>query len=162
MADNYLEKRQESYREQAARASGRRSAASVVGLAQRGQAAAFDASYRVRPDQLSRMVEAARVVDFLSVQCSIVPESVAAALVGECSVPASHCAAYILLGPSRGADDKALITLGRCLQMMLLQASEMGLSVAIGFVSSDAPRALEALALPFEPSVLLAVGRAAK
>lgn len=161
MADNYLEKRQASYREQASRALVKRSAATVVGLAQRGQAAAFDASYRVRPDQLSRMVEAARVVDSSSVQCSIVPERVAAALVGECCALASHCGAYILLGASCAADTEALIAVGRCLQMMLLQASEMGLSVAVTFVS-DLPRTIEALALPFEPSVLLAVGRAAK
>lgn len=161
MADNYLEKRQASYREQASRALVKRSAASVVGLAQRGQAAAFDASYSVRPDQLSKMVEAARVVGSLSVQCLIVPESAAPALARECCALASPCGAYILLGVSCAADTEALIAVGRCLQMMLLQASEMGLSVAVTFVS-DAPRAIETLALPFEPSVLLAVGRAAK
>ncbi len=161
MADNYLEKRQESYRAQTARTSLKKSVASVVGLAQRGQAAAFDASYRVRPDQLSRMVEAARVVDSSRVQCFIVPESVAPILTEECSVLASPCGAYILMGLSCEASAEALIAVGRCLQMMQLQASEMGLSVAVTFVS-DAPRVREALALSFEPSVLLAVGRAVK
>lgn len=161
MADNYLERRQESYREQSGQRAVKRSSVPLVGLAQRVQAASFDASYRVRPDQLCRMVEAASVIGGSCVQCYIVPACGTAVVACEFDGSAQWCDAFILLGLYGATENEHLISVGRCLQMMQLQAAEMGLCVEFT-LSLNAASVAAALELSFKPLVLLAVGKPAK
>ena len=151
MADNFLEKRQEAYREQAARGVAKKSN-SVLKLAERGVTTSFDSSYKVRTDQLEKIIEAALTVDSLSVHCFIVPQSV---------TRVCDSAANILLGLSVTADAGSFISIGRALQMMLFQAAEIGLSVSYT-QNFDAAVPVDALSLSYEPVVLLTVGRAAR
>lgn len=161
MADNYLEKRHEAYRVQSVLGGVRKSAVSVARLALKAKTAAFDASYMVRPDQLNRIVEALGVVDSTFIRCCIVPSSVSAAVGSEFENVDVRCGAFILLGLSGDVDNERMISLGCCLQMMQLQAAEIGLCVAYT-LSFDVSRVTDALSLSFRPFALLAVGRAAK
>ena len=156
MADIFLEKRQESYREQAAKGVTKK-ANSVLRLAEKGAAISFDSSYKVRIDQLEKIVEAARAVDSHAVQCLIVPNCV----VGVRNMPLAQCPAKILLGILGATDAECFITVGRALQMMQLQAAEIGLSVSYTN-KFDAANLEDAFSLHFKPVVLLAVGRAAR
>lgn len=125
---------------------------SVLKLAERGVTTSFDSSYKVRTDQLEKIIEAALTVDSQSVHCFIVPQSV---------TRVCDSAANILLGLSVTADAGSFISIGRALQMMLLQAAEIGLSVSYT-QNFDAAVPVDSLSLSFEPVVLLTVGRAAR
>ena len=160
MADNFLEKRQEAYRAQAAKGLSKK-VNTVIKLAEKSAALSFDGLYRVRTDQLEKIVQAALAVDSLSTRCFILSQNEQQRLVEVCNISIQQGTEGILLGVSGAADTASLISIGRVFQMMLLQAAEIGLSVSYT-QNFDAASVVDALSLSFEPVMLLAVGRAVK
>ena len=160
MADNFLEKRQEAYRAQAAKGLSKK-VNTVIKLAEKSAALSFDSLYRVRIDQLEKIVQASLAVDSLSTRCLILSQNEVQRLVEVCNISIQLGTVGILLGVSGAADTASLISIGRVFQMMLLQAAEIGLSVSYT-QNFDASSVVDALSLSFEPVMLLAVGRAVK
>lgn len=162
MADNFLEKRQEAYREQAAKGIPKR-ANSVIKLAERSVTLSFDAGYKVRVDQLQRIVSAGEAIGGgAGVGFHVVSDRDSLLLTPFIDERLRHSLSYIILGvvdADKGVSQSVL--LGRTLQMMLLQAAEIGLAAAI--VSDfDSKRLSDTISLPFTPVVIIAVGKGVK
>lgn len=162
MADNFLEKRQEAYREQAAKGIPKR-VNSVIKLAERSVTLSFDAGYKVRVDQLQRIVSAGEAIGGgAGVGFHVVSDRDGLLLTPFIDERLRYSLSYIILGVV-DADNGGLLSvlLGRTLQMMLLQAAEIGLAAAI--VSDfDSKRLSDTISLPFTPVVIIAVGKGVK
>ncbi len=162
MADNFLEKRQEAYREQAAKGIPKR-VNSVIKLAERSVTLSFDAGYKVRVDQLQRIVSAGETIGGgAGVGFHVVSDRDSLLLTPFIDEGLRHSLSYIILGVV-DADNggSQYVLLGRTLQMMLLQAAEIGLAAAI--VSDfDSKRLSDTISLPFTPVVIIAVGKGVK
>lgn len=159
MADNYLEKKMEQHKVRAAVAAEAKRRTLLSLLEHSVTDGAFDA-YLVREDQIMRIIgAAARLAPALPFQFKFVVGDGAVAL------RSSHAgivksSAYIAVCYS-GAMEVDYLLLGRVVQVMLLQAAEMGLSSA--FVSKEALSLVgEVLSLPSVPQVMLAFGRSAE
>ena len=162
MADNFLEKRQEAYREQAAKGIPKR-VNSVIKLAERSITLSFDAGYKVRVDQLQRIVSAGEAIGGgAGVGFHVVSDRDSLFLTPFIDERLRYSLSYIILGVvdvDKGGSQSVL--LGRTLQMMLLQAAEIGLAAAI--VSDfDSKRLSDTISLPFTPVVIIAVGKGVK
>ncbi len=151
MADNYLEKKMEQHRARAGVSAVAKGRGSLLSLLEKcGSALPFD-GYVVREDQLQRIVAAATQVassffyDFFTG---------AAAVELSCAVAALQPAgAFVLVCAPASCSDRLLP--GRVVQVMALQAAEMGLCARV-VTGCDA-----ALAVPeaFTFVALVAVGR---
>lgn len=159
MADNYLEKRQESYSQQAARVLQKRAGTTIMHLLKRSEEASIDASYKVRPDQLSKLVEAARVLDASALQYYIVLSSEASIVNEWLEEPFLNTEAYILPGTTAELNDELFMALGRSLQTISLRAAEMGLVVRYTR-AFDVSGIEKSLSLSFKPLAVVAVGKA--
>lgn len=164
MADNFLEKRQEAYREQAAKGIPKR-VNSVIKLAERSVTLSFDAGYKVRVDQLQRIVSAGEAIGGgagVGVGFHVVSDRDSLLLTPFIDERLRHSLSYIILGVVDVDKGGSLsVLLGRTLQMMLLQAAEIGLAAAI--VSDfDSKRLSDTISLPFTPVVIIAVGKGVK
>ena len=174
MADNYLEKRMEDYRNQAPRA---RKVQTLNRLLHRNRSyRGYDAKFVVREDQLRRIIETATLCPSARNQQVLRFRPV---LKDESDIMLKH----IRLGgalpelhlPFPGTEPRAFIVicstveeskyvdidLGIVAQTMLLQATEMGLGgICIG--AFDHAEIKEALNLPYEPVLVIAFGRPAE
>lgn len=174
MADNYLEKRMEDYRQQQ---PSKRRVATLRNLLIRNRSyRGYDASFIVRGDQLRRIIEVATLCPSARNQQVLRFRPV----VGE---EASAMLSHIRLGgalpelklPFAGTEPNAFIVvcstveeskyvdidLGIVAQSMLLQATEIGLGgICIGAFDHEPVR--ELLALPYEPLLVIAIGRPAE
>ena len=174
MADNYLEKRMEDYRNQAPRA---KKVATLNKLLRRNRSyRGYDTSFEVRADQLRRIIETATLCPSARNQQVLRFRPV---LANESDIMLKH----IRLGgalpelhlPFPGTEPRAFVVicstveeskyvdidLGIVAQTMLLQATEMGLGgICIG--AFDHAEIKEALKLSYEPVLVIAFGRPAE
>ena len=174
MADNYLEKRMEDYRNQAPRA---RKVQTLNRLLRRNRSyRGYDTKFEVRDDQLRRIIETATLCPSARNQQVLRFRPV---LANESDIMLKH----IRLGgalpelhlPFPGTEPRAFVVicstveeskyvdidLGIVAQSMLLQAAEIGLGgICIGAFDHEPIR--EKLDLKYEPLLVLAIGRPAE
>ncbi len=173
MADNYLGKKMEDHYS-ATPAKSRKSHPSLLKLLQRNRShRAYDVSFQVREDQLRRIIGVNRytpsarnqqVLRFRMVLSDeaekVLPHIRLGAALPELNLPqkGSEPSAFIIIcsivEESRFVD----IDLGIAAQSMLLQATEIGLN-GICIAAFDKQRIKEQFNLPYEPLMILAIGR---
>ena len=175
MADNYLGRRMEEYEAQKCASVRTRKVSLLSLLARNRSTRGFDASFKVRRDQLVSLVEAARLAPSAMNQ-----QVLRFRLVTE--EEAHLVTPHIRLGralpelklPLEGTEPNGYVVIctdkesryvdmdmGIATQTMLLRAVEMGLNgVCIAAFDHEAVR--EALNLPLTPQLILAVGRSAE
>ncbi|MBQ8366855.1 MAG: nitroreductase family protein [Alistipes sp.] len=174
MADNYLEKRMEDYNRQQPRA---KRVASVARLMRHNRSyRGYDASFRVREDQLRKIIEVAtlcpsarnqQVLRFRPVLADEAPKVLRHIRLGG-ALPELHLPfagtepnAFVVVCSTVEESKYVDIDLGIVAQSMLLQAVEMGLGgICIG--AFDHKELREELSLPCEPLLVLAIGRPAE
>lgn len=175
MADNYLERRMEDYRAQPA--TPQRRAATLERLLTRNRSVrGYDARFVVRADQLRRIAAVcARIpsahnrqaLRLRLVQADEAPKllphiRMGGALPGEgLPLAGTEPNAFIVVCSTEPEDRWIDIDLGIAVQSMLLQAVEIGLNgLCIG--AFDRAAVAEALGLPCEPLLVVAIGKSAE
>lgn len=174
MADNFLEKRMEQYRSRSFSPVGAKTKEGLASLLIKNRSTrGYDASYIVRADQLRRIVavntklasarnrqllrfrlvtrdEAHKVLPFIGM---------GAELSGlQLPLKGSEPNAFIVICSTMEPRDSTFVDLGISAQSMLLQAVEMGLN-GICLMSFDKEKIKESLALPYEPLMVVAIGK---
>lgn len=174
MADNYLEKRMEDYRNQAPRA---RKVATLNKLLRRNRSyRGYDGSFDVRADQLRRIIETAtlcpsarnqQVLRFRPVLSDESNKVLKHIRLGgalpelHLPFPGTEPRAFVVICSTVEESKYVDIDLGIVAQTMLLQASELGLGgICIG--AFDHNEIKEVLQLPYEPVLVIAFGRPAE
>lgn len=174
MADNYLGKKMEDYMRGAAPAKRPSSTRSLMRLLEKNRShRAFDSSFKVRADQLHRIIEVVtkipsarnqQVLRFRPVlsdeAAKVLPHIRLGGALPELHLPAagSEPNAFIVICSTQAEDRYVSVDLGIAAQSMLLQTVEIGLNgICIGAFDRAAVR--EALALEYEPLLILAIGR---
>lgn len=172
MADNYLERRMEAYRAQPA-ASQRRAATLDRLLTKNRSVRGYDAHFAVRADQLRRIVGVCakipsarnrQVLRFRPVLADEAPKvlphiRMGGALPGlQLPLAGTEPNAFIVVCSTVPEDRRVDIDLGIAVQSMLLQAVEIGLN-GLCIDAFDRAAVVEALRLPCEPLLVVAVGK---
>lgn len=174
MADNYLEKRMEDYSKQQPRA---KRVASLARLLRHNRSyRGYDASFRVREDQLRKIIEVAtlcpsarnqQVLRFRPVLADEAAKVLRHIRLGgalpelHLPFPCTEPNAFIVICSTVEESKYVDVDLGIVAQSMLLQAVEMGLGgICIG--AFDHKELREELSLPHEPLLVLAIGRPAE
>ncbi len=173
MADNYLEKRMEAYREQPARKSPRNGGSLTRLLLKNRSVRGYDPSFVVRNDQLRSLVEVATRVPsamnrqglrFRLVTAEESDKVLAHIRLGgalphlKLPIAGSEPRAFIVVCAAVEPDHYLYIDLGIVAQSMLLRATEMGLNgIMIGAFDREPIR--EALGLTLQPLLVIALGR---
>ena len=174
MADNYLEKRMEDYLNQTPRA---RKVATLNKLLRRNRSyRGYDTSFEVRADQLRRIIETAtlcpsarnqQVLRFRPVLSDESDKVLKHIRLGgalpelHLPFPGTEPRAFIVICSTVEESKYVNIDLGIVAQSMLLQATELGLGgICIGAFDHNEIR--EALHLPYEPVLVIAIGRPAE
>ena len=172
MADNYLGKKMEDH--QRASAPAKRPVPTLSRLLERNRShRAFDATFRVREDQLRRIIEVAtkvpsarnqQVLRFRPVLADeaskILPHIRLGGALPELHLPleGTEPYAFIVVCSTVEEDRWMWVDLGISAQSMLLKATEMGLNgICIGAFNAEALS--EALALPSTPVLVIAIGK---
>lgn len=179
MADNYLGKKMEDYMARSASSSRpfRRPAPSLDTLLARNRShRGYDAGFKVRADQLRRIIGVntripsamnRQLLRFRPVLSDEAPEVLKHLRMGA-ALPELHLPlagtepnAFIVICSAAGEDRYVDIDLGISVQSMLLKAVEMGLNgLCIGSFDREAVR--RALGLEHKPLFILAIGRGAE
>ena len=174
MADNYLEKRMEDYRNQAPRA---RKVQTLNRLLRRNRSyRGYDTKFEVRDDQLRRIIETAtlcpsarnqQVLRFRPVLANESDIMLKHVRLGgalpelHLPFPGTEPRAFVVICSTVEESKYVDIDLGIVAQTMLLQATEMGLGgICIG--AFDHAEIKEALKLSYEPVLVIAFGRPAE
>ena len=174
MADNYLGKKMEDH--QRASATTKRPAPTLSRLLERNRShRAFDATFRVREDQLRRIIEVAtkvpsarnqQVLRFRPVLADeaskILPHIRLGGALPHLKLPVagSEPNAFVVICSTVEMSHYVSVDLGIVAQSLLLQAVEIGLNgICIG--AFDAKAVKEELDLKYEPCLVLAIGRGA-
>ena len=174
MADNYLEKRMEDYRNQAPRA---RKVQTLNRLLRRNRSyRGYDTKFEVRDDQLRRIIETAtlcpsarnqQVLRFRPVLGDEADKVLKHIRLGgalpelHLPFPGTEPRSFVVICSTVEESKYVDIDLGIVAQSMLLRATELGLGgICIG--AFDHAEIREALALPYEPLLVLAIGRPAE
>ena len=176
MADNYLGKKMEEY--MARRAAGttpRRTPTLSRLLAKNRSHRVYDPTFIVREDQLRRIIEVntrtpsarnQQVLRFRAVladeAAKVRPHIRMGAALPELNLPAvgTEPNAYIIVCATVPETREVSIDLGISVQSMLLQATEIGLNgLCIAAFNREAVK--EALELPYDPLLIVAIGRGA-
>ena len=177
MADNFLEKRMEQYR---SRSSSLQCAKTKEGLAtllvKNRSTRGYDASYRVRIDQLRRIVAvntklaSARNRQPLRFRlvtadeaCKVLPFIRMGAGLKELNLPleGTEPNAFIIVCSTIEPRNSTFVDLGIAAQSMLLQAVEMGLN-GLCIMDFDRQLLVDTLQLPYTPLLVIAVGKSAE
>ena len=177
MADNFLEKRMEQYR---SRSSSLQNAKTKEGLAallvKNRSTRGYDASYRVRIDQLRRIVAvntklaSARNRQPLRFRlvtadeaCKVLPFIRMGAGLKELNLPleGTEPNAFIIVCSTIEPRNSTFVDLGIAAQSMLLQAVEMGLN-GLCIMDFDRQLLVDTLQLPYTPLLVIAVGKSAE
>lgn len=174
MADNYLEKKMEEYRSAACAAKSKSNRSLEQLLTKNRSYRGYDNTYVVRPDQLRRIISVAtkipsarnsqllrfRPVTHEEAQ-KVLPHIRLGGALRELKLPFEGMeprAFVVICAATSTPDHYVYIDLGIAAQSMLLQAVEIGLGgICIGAFDKQAVR--ESLALPYEPLLVLAVGK---
>lgn len=171
MADNYLEKRMEDYRNQ--QPSKKRVATLARLLKANRSYRGYDSKFEVRPDQLQRIMEVAtlcpsarnqQVLRFRPVLKEEATKVLQHIRLGG-ALPELHLPfegtepnAFIVICSTVPDSHYVSVDLGIVAQSMLLQATEIGLGgICIGAFDHEAIKTT--LNLPYEPLLVLAIGR---
>lgn len=171
MADNYLEKRMEDYRNQQ---PAKKRVATLARLLKANRSyRGYDTKFEVRPDQLQRIMEVAtlcpsarnqQVLRFrpvLKMEAAKVLQHIRlGGALPELNLPfeGTEPNAFIVICSTVPDSHYVSVDLGIVAQSMLLQATEIGLGgICIGAFDHAAIR--EALNLLYEPLLVLAIGR---
>lgn len=174
MADNYLEKRMEDYLNQTPRA---KKVATLNKLLRRNRSyRGYDTSFEVRADQLRRIIETAmlcpsarnqQVLRFRPVLSNESDKVLKHIRLGgalpelHLPFPDTEPRAFVVICSTVEESKYVDIDLGIVAQTMLLQATELGLGgICIG--AFDHAEIKEALNLPYEPVLVIAIGRPAE
>lgn len=173
MADDYIGRKMEDFRARAATPAAR-PAASLTKLLRRNRShRGYDAGFKVRPDQLRKIIEVntltpsarnAQSLRFLPVLGDQAAKVTGCMRLGgalpelHLPLPGTEPNAYIIVcsAAEQGAD--LFIDLGISAQSMLLRATEMGLN-GICIRAFDRMRIREIFSLDCEPLLILAIGR---
>lgn len=173
MADDYIGRKMEDFRARAATPAAR-PAASLTKLLRRNRShRGYDAGFKVRPDQLRKIIEVntltpsarnAQSLRFLPVLGDQAAKVTGCIRLGgalpelHLPLPGTEPNAYIIVcsAAEQGAD--LFIDLGISAQSMLLRATEMGLN-GICIRAFDRMRIREIFSLDCEPLLILAIGR---
>ncbi len=175
MADNYLEKKMEEYLQRPATKPRKRS--SLVDLLAKNRShRGFDNKFTVREDQLRSIVEVNRLIPsarnqqvlrFRMVLADeshlVLPHIRLGGALPELHLPfeGQEPRAFVIICSTEAESKYVDMDLGIAAQSMLLRAVEMGLNgICIGAFDKVALR--EAFALPYEPLLVLAIGRGAE
>ena len=177
MADNYLGRKMEEYRARAAAPAVQKTLASLNRLLLKNRShRGYDSRFTVRADQLRSMIEVntripsarnQQVLRFRPVLADEAPLVLPHIRLGgalpelHLPLPGSEPRAFILICSTVPEDRYVDIDLGISVQSMLLRAVEMGLNgICIG--AFDRARIREAFDLPWEPLLILGVGKGAE
>ena len=171
MADNYLEKKMEDYR--ASQPTKRRTATLRRLLQHNRSYRGYDNSFVVREDQLRRIIEVAtlcpsarnqQVLRFRPVLKDESDKVLSHIRLGgalpelHLPFPGSEPNAFVVICSTVEESKYVDMDLGIVAQSMLLQATEIGLGgICIGAFDHEPIK--EALNLPYEPLLVLAIGR---
>lgn len=174
MADNYLEKRMEDYHNQ--QPAKRRVATLRRLLLHNRSYRGYDSKFVVRPDQLQRIIEVAtlcpsarnqQVLRFRPVTQDeaekVLPHIRLGGALPELNLPfaGTEPNAFIVICSTVEESHYVSVDLGIVAQSMLLQATEIGLGgICIGAFDRKAVK--ESLQLPYDPILVLAIGRPAE
>lgn len=174
MADNYLEKRMEDYLSQ--QPTKRRQATLRRLLLHNRSYRGYDSRFVVRPDQLHRIIEVAtlcpsarnqQVLRFRPVTHEeahkILPHIHLGGALPELNLPfaGTEPNAFVVICSTVEESHYVSVDLGIVAQSMLLQATEIGLGgICIGAFDRKAIK--ESLALPYDPVLVVAIGRPAE
>lgn len=171
MADNYLEKRMEDYRNQQ---PAKKRVATLARLLKANRSyRGYDAKFEVRPDQLQRIMEVAtlcpsarnqQVLRFRPVlkdeAAKVLQHIRLGGALPELNLPfeGTEPNAFIVICSTVPDSHYVSVDLGIVAQSMLLQATEIGLGgICIGAFDHEAIKTT--LNLPYEPLLVLAIGR---
>lgn len=176
MADNYLGKKMEEYmaRRDAGTTSRRTPTFSRL-LTKNRSHRAYDPTFVVRKDQLRRIIEVntrtpsarnQQVLRFRAVladeAAKVLPHVRMGGALPEFHLPTpgTEPNAYIVVCATVPETREVSIDLGISVQSMLLQATEIGLN-GLCIAAFNREGIKEALALPYEPLIIVAIGRGA-
>lgn len=177
MADDYLGRKMEEYRARAAAPAVQKTLASLNRLLLKNRShRGYDSRFTVRADQLRSMIEVntripsarnQQVLRFRPVLADEAPLVLPHIRLGgalpelHLPLPRSEPRAFILICSTVPEDRYVDIDLGISVQSMLLRGVEMGLNgICIG--AFDRARIREAFDLPWEPLLILGVGKGAE
>ena len=177
MADDYLGRKMEEYRARAAAPAVQKTLASLNRLLLKNRShRGYDSHFTVRADQLRSMIEVntripsarnQQVLRFRPVLADEAPLVLPHIRLGgalpelHLPLPGSEPRAFILICSTVPEDRYVDIDLGISVQSMLLRGVEMGLNgICIG--AFDRTRVREELHLPYDPLLILAVGKGAE
>ena len=174
MADNYLDKKLEDYKNRSAAGVSRKQATTLTSLLIKNRSCrGYDSSFIVRDDQLRSIVEVntripsarnAQVLRFRMVNSSEAAKVLPHIRLGgalpqlRLPLPGTEPNAYIVICTTVAPDKNVYTDLGISAQSMLLRATEMGLAgICIGAFDKEA--IMRELNLSMEPLMILAIGR---
>lgn len=177
MADDYLGRKMEEYRARAAAPAVQKTLASLNRLLLKNRShRGYDSRFTVRADQLRSMIEVntripsarnQQVLRFRPVLADEAPLVLPHIRLGgalpelHLPLPGSEPRAFILICSTVPEDRYVDIDLGISVQSMLLRGVEMGLNgICIG--AFDRARIREAFDLPWEPLLILGIGKGAE
>ena len=174
MADNYLEKRMEQFRSNAGMSSTKGNKGSLSALLLKNRSTrGFDNSFKVRKDQLVRIVsvnsKVASARNRQVLRFSLVTEERAHLVLPHIAMgsaltdmklplPGTEPNAFIVVCSVCEPHVSTYVDLGISIQSMLLQAVEIGLN-GVCLMSFDKEKIKENLALPHEPLMVVAIGK---
>ncbi len=166
MADDYIGRKMEDFRARAATPAAR-PAASLTKLLRRNRShRGYDAGFKVRPDQLRKIIEVntltpsarnAQSLRFRPVLGDQAAKATGCIRLGG-ALPGTEPNAYIIVCSAAEQSADLFIDLGISAQSMLLRATEMGLN-GICIRAFDRMRIRETFSLDCEPLLILAIGR---
>ena len=175
MADNYLGRKMEEYEAQKCASVRTRRVSLVSLLAKNRSTRGFDASFKVRHDQLLSLIEAARLspsaMNQQVLRYRLVTDEEAHLLLPHIRLggalpelglplPGTEPNAFVVIctdKEGRYVD----IDMGIATQTILLRAVEMGLN-GVCIAAFDKEKVREALQLPLTPQLIIAIGRSAE
>ena len=177
MADNFLEKRMEQYRSRSSSLQNTKTKEGLAALLVKNRSTrGYDASYRVRIDQLRRIVAvntklaSARNRQPLRFRlvtadeaCKVLPFIRMGAGLKELNLPleGTEPNAFIIVCSTIEPRNSTFVDLGIAAQSMILQAVEMGLN-GLCIMDFDRQLLVDTLQLPYTPLLVIAVGKSAE
>lgn len=173
MADNYLEKKMEEWREMPTKSSTKRIGTLARLLRKNRSHRGYDASFKVREDQLLKIIAVNSLIPsarnaqrlrfraVLDIEADkILPHIRLGGALPHLHLPfaGEEPRAFIVVCSTQEEDRYVSIDLGISAQSMLLQAVELGLNgICIGAFDGEAIK--KELDLPYVPLLVIAIGR---
>ena len=176
MADNYLEKKMEQFKQQSAATSTKVKGGLSALLLKNRSTRGFDSSFKVRKDQLLRIIavnsriasarnsQTLRFRPVLSDECDkVMPYIKMGSALSELALPlpGQEPNAFIVVCSTVEPRPSTYVDLGISVQSMLLQAVDIGLN-GVCLMSFDKEKIKEMLALQLEPLMVVALGKSAE